>query len=149
MATAFRVSNAGAKAALDALTALLGTASAGYIEVRTGSPPTNVEDAATGTLLATCTLSADAFGNAADLNPGARSTANAITQDASADNSGTAGWFRAYDNGGTGVIQGTVGTSSAVVRLPAGVFSAISNRSTTTTSLSPRVPRPSPRCCAS
>jgi hypothetical protein len=114
MATAFRVSNAAAKAALDAALALLNAGGGGYIEVRTGSPPTNVEDAATGTLLATCALSATAFPASADAAPGAIATANAITQDASADASGTAGYFRAYaTTGPTGVIQGTVGTSSA------------------------------------
>ena len=113
MATSFRVSNAAAKAALDAALALLNTGGGGYIEIRTGSPPTNVEDAATGTLLATLTLSATAFPASADLAPGAQATANTITQDASADNTGTAGWWRGYaTTGPTGVIQGTCGTSS-------------------------------------
>lgn len=113
MAASPRMSNAGAKAALDALTALLNVGGAGTVEIRTGAPPTNVEDAATGTLLGTLTLSATAFGASTDANPGALATANAITDDSSADNSGTAGWFRAKQNGGTGVIQGTVGTSAA------------------------------------
>lgn len=108
-----RMSNAGAKAALNALTALLNVGGAGYIEIRTGSPPTNVEDAATGTLLATLPLNATSFGAATDANPGALATANAITDDSSADATGTAGWFRAYNNAGTGVIQGNCGTSAA------------------------------------
>ncbi len=112
MATAFRVSNAAAKAALDAALALLGVA--GYIEIRVGSPPTNVEDAATGTLLATLTLANPAFAASTDLNPGARATAGTITADASADNTATAGWFRGYTaTGPAGVIQGTCGTASA------------------------------------
>jgi hypothetical protein len=107
------MSNAAAKAALDAALALLNVGGAGTVEIRTGAPPTNVEDAATGTLLGTLTLSATAFPASADANPGAIATANAITDDSSADASGTAGWFRAKSGGGTGVIQGTCGTASA------------------------------------
>ena len=39
--------------------------SAGYIEIRTGSKPSNPATAATGTLLATLTFSNPAFGDAA------------------------------------------------------------------------------------
>lgn len=106
---ATRISNAAAQAACNAVVDLLDAgASAGYIEIRTGSAPTNVEDAATGTLLATLTLNDPAFGNAADADPGATATANSITGDSSADATGTAGWFRAYDSDDTGVIQGSV-----------------------------------------
>jgi hypothetical protein len=105
-----RVSNAAAKAALDARLTLLGTA--GYIEIRTGAPPTNVEDAATGTLLSTHVLSNPAFAASIDANPGARATANGIGSSLAVAN-GTAGWFRAYDSGGTGIIQGNVGTSAS------------------------------------
>jgi hypothetical protein len=37
-------------------------------------------------------------------------TANAITQDSSADASGTATWFRIVDSDGTFVLDGDVGT---------------------------------------
>lgn len=113
MAATPRMSNAAAIVGLDALLALLNASGIGYVEIREGAPPTNVEDAATGTLLGTLALSATAFGGAVDVNPGARATANAITDDSSADATGTAGWFRAYDGGGTGVIQGTCGTAAA------------------------------------
>ena len=107
-----RISNAGAIAALDALLDLLDVGGAGSIQIRSGTPPTNVEDVATGTLLATLTLSATAFAGATDANPGATASANTITGDASADATGTAGWFRAISGGGTGVIQGDVTATS-------------------------------------
>lgn len=109
---ALRVSNAAALAMCNALVDLLDVGGAGSITFRTGSAPTNVEDAATGTLLATNALSATAFGNAADANPGATATAAAIS-DATAAATGTAGYFRAISGGGTAIFQGTCGTSGA------------------------------------
>jgi hypothetical protein len=87
-------------AAGTALTVLLNT---GSIQIRTGASP-GVDSAATGTLLGTLPLSATAFGTWA----AGSATANAITQDASADATGTAGYFRALDSGSGAVIDGTV-----------------------------------------
>lgn len=87
-------------AAGTALTVLLNT---GSIQIRTGTSP-GVDSAATGTLLGTLPLSATAFGTWA----AGSATANAITQDASADATGTAGYFRALDSGSGAVIDGTV-----------------------------------------
>jgi hypothetical protein len=101
-----QISNVAALAACNALTALL---NGGTIEIRTGNAPADVETAATGTLLATLTMGSPAFASAVDVNPGARATANTITGDAAADATGTAGWFRAKNSGGVGVIQGTCG----------------------------------------
>lgn len=107
-----RISNAGAIAACNALVDLLDAgAGAAYIEIRTGTQPATVETAATGTLLATLTCSDPAFGNAADENPGAKATANAIASDTSADATGVAGWFRAYDSNNVAIIDGTCGTT--------------------------------------
>lgn len=102
-----RVSTAAAKAAVDALTALVdGGSGPGTIQVRTGSQPATVATAATGTLLATLTCSDPAFGAATNASP-AVATANAISSDTSADASGTAGWFRIYDSAGTAVLDGS------------------------------------------
>ena len=90
-------------AAGTALTDLLGS---GSIEIRTGTSP-GVDSVATGTLLATLPLSVTAFGAWA----AGSATANAITQDASADATGTAGYFRALNSGSGAVIDGDVGTS--------------------------------------
>lgn len=105
---ATRISTAAAQAACNGVVDLLdGGAGAGYIEIRTGSQPATVATAASGTLLGTVTLSDPAFGNATAASPSV-ATASAITNDSSADASGTAGWFRAYDSAGTGVIDGNI-----------------------------------------
>lgn len=62
----------------------------GSTQFRTGSVPTNVDDAAQGTLLGTTTYSATAFGAPSN----GVVTAAAITSDTSADASGTAGHAR-------------------------------------------------------
>jgi hypothetical protein len=67
----------------------------GTIQIRTGAVPTNVGDAAQGTLLGTLTFSATAFGSA---SAGVR-TANAVASDTSADASGTAGHARILTSG--------------------------------------------------
>lgn len=82
--------------------------SEGYIEIRTTPVPTDVDAAATGTLLATLPMSNPAFGAAADLAPGARATANAITSDAAADNTGAAAYYRGFDRDDNPIIQGDV-----------------------------------------
>ena len=108
---ATRISTAAAKAACDAVVDLLDAgAGAGYIEIRTGSQPATVATAASGTLLGTLTMSDPAFGNATTASPSV-ATANAITSDTTADASGTAGWFRAYDSAGTAIIDGSITTS--------------------------------------
>lgn len=105
-----RISNNAAIAGLDAILALLG--SGALLRFYTGSAPTNVEDAATGTLLAAPTFSATAFAGATDGTNKASSAANAIgTQNAIA--SGTAGYWRAVTSGGTGIIQGSVGATGS------------------------------------
>lgn len=90
--------------ALDAITALLNTG--GYIELRSGAPPATCETADSGTLLATCNLSATAFGGATDGTDKATAVANAISADTSADADGTIGHYRAKTSGGSCVIQG-------------------------------------------
>lgn len=95
---------------------------AAVIEIRTGSSPSTVEAASTGTLLAVLTCSTPAFGSAADQNPGARIAANSITSEVSAIGTGTAGYFvagtsDAADTITTKVIVGTVGTSGTDMTL--------------------------------
>jgi hypothetical protein len=82
----------------------------GRLEHRTGAQPTNVSDASSGTLLGTNTFSNPAFGSASV----GVCTANAISSDTSADNSGTAGYFRVYTGAGgdtAALCQGNSGTS--------------------------------------
>jgi len=116
MAVATRISNAAAIAACNAIVDLLdGGTPPAVIKIYTGTQATD-PDTAIGaqTLLGTLTCSNPAFGNAADANPGGRATASAITGDSSADNTGTATWFRAQTGtSNVAVIDGSVGTSSA------------------------------------
>lgn len=106
---AIKLSEAARNARLNAITTLVdGGASPGYIEVRSGTRPANVNTAATGTVLATFTLADPSFGAAA---------AGVITLDADPDISataaatGTASWARGYDSTGAAVFDGDVGTS--------------------------------------
>lgn len=69
-----------------------GGTGAGTIAIRTGTEPTNVSDASSGTLLGTLTFSGTAFGAASS----GVATAASITSDTDADASGDAGYFRCY-----------------------------------------------------
>jgi hypothetical protein len=79
----------------------------GRINIYTGSQPATADTAASGTLLGTLTLASDAVTSAA--SSGAISFA-AITNDTSADNSGTAGYGRIYRTGDT--APGSAGGST-------------------------------------
>lgn len=111
MASNFKISTAVRNAMCDAAVDLIDTGTgAGRIEIRVGSPPTNVSDASSGTLLATLTFSATAYGSASS---GTAQEAS-ITSDTSADASGDAGYFRIYKGAGTdtqALMQGTCGES--------------------------------------
>lgn len=99
-------------ARLDQLTTAIGTS--GFLKIYSGTPPANVGASLSGnTLLAQLALSS-AFAAAASAGV---LTANAITQDSSADATGTATFFRITDSAGNAKIQGTVGTSGADLNL--------------------------------
>lgn len=116
MANNFRISNAAAKAMADTFDdqVNIGTTAA-VLDVRSGAQPADPDTAASGTLLATLTFSDPAFGAASDAAPGGLLTASAITQDSSADATGTAGYFRirATGTGADDVADGECGTSGA------------------------------------
>lgn len=111
MASNFKISTAARNAACNGIVDLIDAGTgAGRLEIRTGSPPDNLSDASTGTLLATLTFSNPAFGDAA-LGSG---IANAITSDTSADDSGDAGYFRAFAGEAAdtaAIFQGTAGNA--------------------------------------
>lgn len=105
------ISNAAAVAACDTVVDRIDLNSPpGLLKLYTGTAPADADTALSGnTLLGTLTLSNPAFGNAADISPGARATASAITDDTAADATGTASFFRIYNgNGTTCVMQGSV-----------------------------------------
>lgn len=90
---------------LDTITSAIG--GSGLLRIYDGTRPATGGSATT--LLAELALSATSA-------PGAASgvlTFNSITQDASANASGTATWFRLTTSGGTAVVDGNVGTSGS------------------------------------
>ena len=118
MALDTTISYVAARAMGQALASLMdGGGAAGIIEVRTGAPPATVEEASTGTLLATLVCSATAFDTGADANPGALFTAAAISSDTSAAAGGVAGYFVAGSSAdaatmATKLITGTAGEAA-------------------------------------
>lgn len=73
----------------------------GLMRCYTGSAPANVDTATSGTLLGTLTFSATAFGSSSSRVL----TANSITQDSSADASGTIGYVRCFASDGTTALS--------------------------------------------
>lgn len=108
MATNPKRSNTAVNAAAVAVTTLANT---GYLRIYDGTQPATADTAiTTQVLLAELRWNATAFGAPA----AGVATANAITSDASANNTGTATWFRALQSDGTTVLfDGSVGTSAA------------------------------------
>jgi hypothetical protein len=96
-------------AMLDAITTAVGAS--GKLRIYDGTRPATGGTATN--LLAELTLNAT-FAPAAS---GGVLTLNSITADTSADNTGTATWFRIVTSGGTAVIDGSVGTSGADLNL--------------------------------
>lgn len=105
-------SNVAANAAMDAMAALLNN---GYLRIYSGAQPATADTAiGAQVLLAELRFNATAFGAAAL----GVATANAITDDSSANATGTAAWYRALKSDGTTVIyDDTVGTASAGLNL--------------------------------
>lgn len=90
-------------ALLDQLETTIGVSP--ILKILTGSPPANCGTADSGTVLATLTLPSDWMAAASSGTKAKSGT----WQDTSADNAGTAGYFRIYDSGGTTChMQGTV-----------------------------------------
>lgn len=97
-------------AQLDTIESTISTAP--VMKLFTGAAPANCAAADSGTTLATLTLPSDWMAAAGS---GAKAKAG-TWQDASADNSGSFGYFRVYDSGVTTChIQGTAGTGGDLV----------------------------------
>ena len=104
-----KISNATAIAACNAIVDLL---DGGTLRIYDGTQPADPDTAvSTQNILSEHTLGTPAFGAASDGNPGGEATANAIADDTSANNTGTATWFRISLSGGAAAIDGTAGTS--------------------------------------
>ena len=135
MANNVQISTAARNAACDALTALLDVGGTGTIEIRTGAQPATPATADSGTLLATLTFAATAFGAAAT----GVCTAAAISS-VSAGDTGTAGHFRMKNNAGTVVLQGTCGLNSGTFDLEFDDTSIISGGTVDITAFTITVP---------
>lgn len=119
MANNLNISDTAANAEVNALAALCNS---GYIRIYSGVQPATADTALSGnTLLAELRFGSTAFGAAS----GGVITANAITADSSADNTGTATFFRCFQSNGTTVVfDGTVGTSGCDLNLNSTSISA-------------------------
>jgi hypothetical protein len=118
MALNTRLGVAARNAAIDAICALV---NGGYLRLYDGSQPATPADAPGATLLAELTLNATAFQAAVN----GQATANAITDDSSANAGGTATWCRVLKSDGTTAIwDGSVGTATANVVLNSTSISA-------------------------
>lgn len=113
MASNIKLTTSVRNARLDAITTAIGAS--GLIKIYTASQPADANTAVSGqTLLGTLTCNATFAPSAS----GGVLTLNSITQDSSADATGTAAWFRMLKSDATTVIMdGTVGTSGADLNL--------------------------------
>lgn len=98
------------------LNAVLDQLDGGVLRIYDGSRPVDPNTAVSGQLLlAELTFGSPAFSAAS----GGSKTANALTQDSDANNTGTATWFRCLKSDTTTVVlDGNVGTSSADLIMP-------------------------------
>jgi hypothetical protein len=112
MTVQFQVTNTVAQALATALETSIDAGTAAVIRILTGSLPTLASDTETGTLLGTLTGSAT-FGAVTGSGTNGRITAGAIASDTSADNTGTASYFRLLtQTGGTIIAQGNIGVGA-------------------------------------
>lgn len=91
--------DAARNAMVDSVTGLVG--SAGTLKIYSGAIPATAATAASGTLLATVTLGAWGAASAGTASGADPASVNAVA-------TGTAGWFRAANSGGTTVFDGDV-----------------------------------------
>lgn len=138
MAVNFKITNNVAKALANAFATQADGGSGALIRIYDGAQPTDADTAIGAQVkLAELAMSGTAFGAATDANPGGLITAAAITNDSSADATGTAAWFRIVDqNAGNTICDGSVGTSSAdlilnTVAITAGSVVAITSMTVT------------------
>jgi hypothetical protein len=113
------LSNAAANAAVNAVTVLCNN---GYLRIYDGTKAATADTAiGAQVLLAELRFGATAFGAAS----AGVATANAITSDSSANNTGTASWFRVLQSDGTTIVfDGTCGTSATDLVLNSVAISA-------------------------
>ena len=119
------ITNARAISILDAIDTAIGTSGLVKVYDATGGVPATLDTALTSqVLLAELTLDAtNAFGAATDANPGATMTANAVTNDASANATGTPAFARIQTSGATDVLQVTAAVGSGELNFTTSITS--------------------------
>ncbi|MFI7678575.1 hypothetical protein [Actinophytocola sp. NPDC049390] len=108
---ATRLPNASQQAAADGVVDRTdtGTGTAtGLLRIYTGAQPADADTAASGTLLAECTLANPAFGAA---NASGTATLLSVPRTTTGLATGTAGWFRVVNRDGASVYDGLVSMS--------------------------------------
>lgn len=131
-----------AQAGLDAMLARLDEGStAASLRGRTGTMPVDPDASETGTLLFTCVMSDPAFPASADDGPDALATASPITDDSSADATGTLTYGRlgATGTGADDHFDLNAGTSDAAFIL--NTVSIVSGAVVSVTSITARLPQ--------
>lgn len=100
------------------LTESIDAGTAAVIEIRSGTMPANADAAEVGTLLASLLCSATAFASITDTGTAARANFGTITQDSSADATGTASHFYIKtQTGGTKIGMGDVAAAAAALNI--------------------------------
>jgi len=103
---ATKIQNATRSAASDGVVDLFDAgASAGYMEIRSSSQPSDPDDAPTGALLVTIPLNDPGFGASSN---GVATMDNTPEPEGTAIATGTAGWFRVYDSNDAARLDGSV-----------------------------------------
>jgi len=137
------ISNARALVACDGVVdAVDAGTGAGTLRIYAGSVPADADAslASANTLLAQLTMSDPAFGAAADATPGATATANAITDDSSADATGTATFFRILDSDLLVICQGAVTATGGGGELELNTTAIVAGAAVAITSLTVTMP---------
>lgn len=107
----------------DSVNAVTANLDSGYLRIYSGSQPA-LNASLTGTLLASLTFGATAFGAASASGGVVTATANSIANETNAV-SGTAGYFALVESDGSTVVgTGTVGTAGSDLNMSSIVFSS-------------------------
>lgn len=131
-ALAFNQTQAVAQSQLTALETSINAGTAAVINIYSGTLPTDADTAlGAQVLLSQNVCNASVFSTKTDAAPGALGTFAAISDDTSADATGTASFFRLLtQSGGTVIAQGTVGTATSDL-----IFNTVSFTSGSTVSI--------------
>jgi two-component sensor histidine kinase len=100
----------------------LANANSGILRIYDGTQPADADTAvSTQNILAELTMNATAFAAAS----GGSASANAISNDSSANNTGTATWFRLFKSDGTtAIMDGSAGTGTVNLVLNSAAISS-------------------------